>query len=325
MSAALAGVVLLLTATLLAATAVASEQTATIESATEAHNPPAGLSDLKTLERQIQATVDKVSPAVVGVSGGSGVVVSQDGYVLTVAHVGARAGRDVTIVFPDGREAKGKTLGNDRGMDAGLVKITERGPWPHAEMGRSEDLKVGQWCVTLGYPISFERGKPPIVRVGRVLRNRSPMIVTDCPIMGGDSGGPLIDLQGRVIGIGSRCDNTLTMNIHVPIDRFHDHWDQLVQGKDFDSRFANVAFLGVGPDETTDEARIGYVISETAAEKAGIKAGDTVLKIDGNQLQSYDELPPLIWKRKPGDEVEIEILRGEQTLKLKATLGRHPG
>jgi serine protease Do len=305
--------ILSVTAALAAATAVATAQT------------PTSLSNLKALERQIRATVDRVSPAVVGVSGGSGVVVSEDGYVLTVAHVGVRAGRDVTIEFPDGRQVKGKTLGNDRGTDAGLVKITGDGPWPYAEMGRSEDLKAGQWCVTLGYPISFERGKPPIVRVGRVLRNRSPMIVTDCPIMGGDSGGPLLDLQGRVIGIGSRCDNTLTVNMNVPIDRFRDHWDLLVQGEDFDSRFANVAFLGVGPDESTDEARIGYIISETAAEKAGIKVGDTVLKIDGNELSSYDDLPPLIWRRKPGDEVEIEVRRGDQTMKIKATLGQHPG
>jgi serine protease Do len=288
-------------------------------------SPPASIADLKAMERQIQATLDKVTPSVVAVSGGSGVVVSEDGIVLTVAHVGGRAGRDVTITFPDGQKVKGKTLGNDRGVDAGLVKITDEGSWPHAEMGKSTDLKAGQWCLTLGYPVSFERGKAPVVRIGRVLQNQSPMIVTDCTIMGGDSGGPLFDLDGRVIGIGSRCDNTVTMNIHVPIDRYHDNWERLVKGDDFNSLLAKVAFLGVGPDDESDDARIGHVVRGSAAEKAGIKVGDVIVKLDGHELKEYAELPALIRSREPGDEVEIEVRRGEEAVKLKATLGRHGG
>jgi serine protease Do len=286
---------------------------------------PASIADLKDMERQIRATLDKVTPSVVAVSGGSGVVVSEDGIVLTVAHVVGRAGREVTITFPDGRVVKGKTLGNDRGVDAGLVKITDEGSWPHAEMGKSAGLRAGQWCLTLGYPVSFERGKAPVVRIGRVLENQPSMIVTDGTIMGGDSGGPLIDLEGRVIGIGSRCDNTVTTNIHIPIDRYHDNWDRLVNGEDFNSLLSNVAFLGVAPDESSDDARIGRVIPGSAAEKAGIQVGDLILKLDGHELKEYAELPALIRSREPGDEVEIEVRRGEETLKIEATLGRFGG
>ena len=115
-------------------------------------------------------------------------VVSKEGLVLTVAHVGQRAGRSVFVIFPDGRRHRAITLGNDRGADAGMVKITDPGPWPSAEIGTSADLKPGQWCLTLGYPITFDLGRPPIVRIGRVLTTWKTEMVTDCTIMGGDSG-----------------------------------------------------------------------------------------------------------------------------------------
>lgn len=286
---------------------------------------PTDLAGFKALERRIRETVKKVTPCVVGVSGGSGVVVSEDGYVLTVGHVGERAGRNVMLTFPDGRRARGKTLGNDYGVDAGLIKITDKGPWPHAEMGKSGDLKPGQWCLTLGYPVSFDRGKPAPVRIGRVLRGGPTMIITDVTIMGGDSGGPLFDLDGKVIGIGSRCDNRLTTNIYVPVDTYHDGWDRLVQGEDFDSLVPNIAYLGVFPDEDAEDARIAEVFPDTGAAKAGLKPGDVILKFDGKELERYADLPPLIEARKPGDEVEIEVRRGEETVKLKAVLGRRNG
>ena len=131
---------------------------------------PQSIADLKALERKVQQVVAKVSASVVVIAEGSGVVVGSDGYVLTVAHVGGHAGRDVTVVFPDGRRARAVTLGNDSGMDAGMAKITDPGPSPYAAIGSSEDLKPGQRRLTLGYPVTFgPHGKPPLVRIGRVL------------------------------------------------------------------------------------------------------------------------------------------------------------
>jgi serine protease Do len=286
---------------------------------------PTSLADLKALERQVQQVAKKVTPCVVGVSGGSGVVVSEDGLVLTVAHVGEHEGRRVTVTFPDGRRVRGRTLGNDHGVDAGMVQLDGEGPWPHAELGTSDDLEQGQWCVTLGYPVSFERGKPPVVRLGRVLRNRSGMIFADCKIMGGDSGGPLFDLEGRVIGIGSRCDDDVLLNIHVPIDSFHDNWDRLVGGEDFNSRSPRVAFLGVAPSEDIDDDRIDMVVPGSAAEKAGFQQGDLILRFGDKPVDRYEKLPALVHKRKPGDKVAIVIRRGEETLTLDVTLGGRGG
>lgn len=306
---------------LLLCLAFSSPATTTFAAEPAAESSPTTLADLKALEHQVQAVAKKVTPCVVGVSGGSGVVVSEDGLVLTVAHVGEHEGRRVTVTFPDGRRVRGRTLGNDHGVDAGMVKLDGKGPWPFAELGSSDDLQRGQWCVTLGYPVSFERGKPPVVRLGRILVNRKETIFADCKIMGGDSGGPLFDLEGRVIGIGSRCDDDILLNIHVPIDAFRKNWDRLVAGEDFNSHSPRVAFLGVAPGEDIDDDRIEMVVSGSAAEKAGIQPGDLIVKFGDKPIERYEELPPLVHRRKPGDTVAIVVQRGEERLTLDVTLG----
>ena len=283
--------------------------------------PPRDIADLKALEQRIRKTVAEVSPSVVSVAGASGVVISDDGYVLTVAHVGQRAGRSVIVTFPDGRRAQAVTLGNDYGTDAGMVKISSPGPWPHAKTTSSRDLKPGQWCLTLGYPMTFEHGKPPVVRIGRILRNEKGAVITDCTIMGGDSGAPLFDLDGKVLAIGTKCDNSLVYNIHVPLDRFTAVWDRLVQGEDFDSLAPKPA-LGVTAAEGADDARLGNVNTGSAAEQAGLKRGDVLLKFDGNEVRKFEELPPLVQRHKPGDKVEIEFRRGGENLKRQVVLGR---
>jgi serine protease Do len=295
---------------------------ATSAATAPAVSPSRNITDLKGLERKMQQVVAKVSPSVVSVADGSGVVVSSDGYVLTVAHVAEKAGRQVVVVFPDGRRARAVTLGNDYGVDAGMAKISEPGPWPYVAIGNSDELKPGQWCLTIGYPVTFEHGKPPLVRIGRVLQNVKTELITDATIMGGDSGAPLFDLDGKVIAIGSTCDDrTVVHNIYVPIDRFRDGWKQLAAGEDFNSLAPKRAMLGVGADENTDDARIGSIVPGSAAEKAGLKPGDVVLKFEDRPIQTYEELPPLIWQRRPGDKVKIAIRRGGETLELRVTLG----
>jgi serine protease Do len=285
---------------------------------------PASLAELKELNDHVIAMVAKVRPAVIQVGGGTGVVVSGDGLVMCVAHVGTRAGRPVTFIFPDGRRARGVTLGNDKVGDAGMMKITDRGTWPYVDVAKPEDIKLGEWCVALGYPISFDQQqRHPAVRLGRVYRHDELNVSSDCTIMGGDSGGPLFDIQGRVIGISSTCGNSVLENRHVSVDRFQRYWDRLVKGDDLDELDPGQgALLGVQSDPDVDAAKVAEVTPDGAAAKAGFKPGDVVIKFAGKEIRTFQDLIAEVRQHKPGEKVDVELHRGEEVLKIAVTLGK---
>jgi serine protease Do len=306
---------------------------------------PTSLAELKDLNDRVKAMVAKVRPAVVQVSAvertgvaaprvqaGSGVVVSADGLVMCVAHIGTRAGRPVTFVFPDGRRARGVTLGNDKAGDAALMRITDRnqadrGAWPHVDVAKPEDIKLGEWCAAVSYPVSFDQQqRHASVRLGRVYRHDALTVSSDCTIMGGDSGGPLFDLQGRVIGINSTCGNSVLENFHVSVDRFQRFWDRLLASDDLEELEPGYgALLGVQSAADGDSPRIGSVTPDGAATKAGIKAGDVVNKFAGKEIRTFQDLTAEVRKHKPGEKVEIELHRGEEVLKISVTLGKKAG
>ncbi len=196
---------------------------------------PKDLAGFQALQTQIQAVVRKVLPSVVGIqiggSAGSGVIVSEDGIVMTAGHVVIKPGQAVTFFLSDGKPVKGITLGLSANADAGLMKITEPGKWPFVPLGDSASLKPGMWCLAIGHPLGYHQGRPPVVRVGRILQKSESMIQTDCPLVGGDSGGPLIDLDGKVIGINSRIAGPTDVNLHVPVNVFREMWDQMLKGQ----------------------------------------------------------------------------------------------
>src|SRR6185295_19283905 len=116
-----------------------------------------------------------------------------------------------TLTFPDGKQVKGKALGANTGTDSGLIKITDEGKYPYCEMGNSADLKKDQWCVAIGHPGGLKPNRTPPVRLGRINglpgkaeADKVVWVTTECTLVGGDSGGPLFDMNGRVIGIHSR-------------------------------------------------------------------------------------------------------------------------
>src|SRR5262249_54284471 len=154
-----------------------------------------GLEDLKALQAATKAVLKKTMPATVGLvigqNAGSGVIVNEEGYILTAGHVSGEPGKDAIILLPDGTRLKGKTLGRNDGIDSGMIKITSKPPkggkWPHAEMGDSSKVKENQWVVAIGHPGGWRKGRTPVVRLGRVLRTDKSSIQTDCPLVGGDS------------------------------------------------------------------------------------------------------------------------------------------
>src|SRR5262249_46582566 len=185
---------------------------------------PENIEELKAIQLQVRKVLEKAIPCTVGIrigaAQGSGVIVSKDGYVLTAGHVSGTPGKDCTLVLPDGKTVKGKTLGVNRGIDSGMIKIVEEREWPFVEIGKSADLKAGQWCIATGHPGGYKNGRSPVVRVGRILTPGKSAITSDCTLVGGDSGGPLFDMSGRVIGIHSRIGGSITSNVHVPVDTY---------------------------------------------------------------------------------------------------------
>jgi len=222
---------------------------------------PEDVADLRAIEARVKAVAAKVVPCTVavrvGTAQGSGVIVSEEGYVLTAGHVADEPGQKAVFVFSDGKTAEGTTLGIHRRADAGLAKIDDEGPWPHLEMGDAPS-QLGAWCVAAGHPLGYQEGRPPVIRLGRVLQSRPDAIRTDCPLVAGDSGGPLLDLEGRVIGVNSRIGGSVKVNVHVPVGVFRDHWERLVKGEAWDDGTP-------GKDSSEVRAAFGQVVAEAAA------------------------------------------------------------
>jgi len=288
-----------------------------------AKSVPTTKEDLVTIQAAIQQATKKAMPATVGISiggtFGSGVVVTEDGYVLTAGHVAARPNQNATVIFPDGKRVRAKTLGMNYDMDSGMLKIVEEGKYPHVEMGRSKDLKLGQWCITLGHPGGIQRNRPPVLRAGRILFIRDDAIMSDCTLMGGDSGGPLLDTNGRVIGIHSRISEEIIDNYHVPIDTFRDTWDRLAKGEAWGGPVRG-PILGINGQDDANGCRITAVYTGSPADGAGLKNDDVIMQFAGQDVKGLLSLQVMIAQRKVGDEVTLKVRRGTETLELKAKL-----
>jgi serine protease Do len=196
-------------------------------------------------------------------------------------------------------------------------------------MARSADLKPGQWCIATGHPGGYKTGRTPPVRLGRVLNATDRLIQTDCTLVGGDSGGPLFDLQGRVIGIHSRIGGPITANIHVPVDTYRDTWDRLARAEIWGSRIGGRGPTGANPglqvDGESKDCRVSEVVPGGPADKAGFKVADVITKFDGQKITNSEDLVVLIRRKRPGDEVAVEVLRGQEVVTLKLVLGRRGG
>jgi serine protease Do len=296
---------------------------------------PESLQELRALQEQVRGITKKVMPAVLnvrlGMSQGSGVIISPDGYVLTAGHISGTPGRDVYLTLADGRKVKGKTLGVNRRMNSGLIKISDEGPWPYVEMGKSGDIKKGQWCLAIGHPGGLKPGRPPVVRLGRILDFGPVLIRTDCTLVGGDSGGPLFDMSGKVLGIHGRIGSELTANMHVPVDTYRETWDKLKAGHAWGGGTVgqptkrNDPYIGVQGDPEGANCKILEVVPGGPAEKAGIKANDVVLRFAGQKIGDFDSLRSLVQRRQVGEEVAVEVRRGDRTVVLTLVLGKRPG
>jgi serine protease Do len=286
---------------------------------------PQTVDDLATIERRIRGlSVDLMRATVavgVGQAQGSGVIVSADGFVLTAAHVAQVPGREATVVLSDGRHVEARTLGLNRDLDCGLLKITTAGQWPHAEIGKAGDVVVGDWCMAMGHPRGYHEGRAPVLRLGRIVAIREDALQTDCTLAAGDSGGPLFDIHGRVIGVHSRIGPATIWNLHVPASTFVDNWDRLTAAERWGRLpVQGEALLGVRGVNDPRGCRINFVAESSPAETAGLKVDDVIVRFDSGPIASFEQLLKTVREKHPGDRVTLGVLRGDGAAEISVVL-----
>lgn len=284
---------------------------------------PEGLDDLLAIERRVTELAGKLKECTVAVqigrAQGSGVIISEDGYVLTAAHVSGGVGRSVSMILADGRAVQGKSLGLNATADGALIKIDGGGKWPFAKLAEPGSVQPGDWCIATGHPEGRQDDRPPVLRLGRVVGQRGRFLQTECTLVGGDSGGPLFDLDGRVIGIHSRIANPADWNFHVPADFYSKHWDRLVRGDAWDESDGR-PLLGINGDSHPDGVRISGITPGYPAEAADLRAGDIVVELDGKPVADLPALAGMLRRKRFGDVVTLAINRGGRVIEKQVEL-----
>jgi serine protease Do len=268
---------------------------------------------------------------------GSGFIISADGYILTNAHV-VNDADEVLVKLTDKREFKAKIIGIDRRTDVALVKI-EASNLPRVVFGDPTQLKVGEWVVAIGSPFGLENTVTAgiVSAKGRALpqENYVPFIQTDVAINPGNSGGPLFNLKGEVVGINSqifsRSGGYMGLSFAIPIDVALEVQNQLKN-----SGKVTRGWLGINIQEITREladsfgmkntqgALVAGVEKGSPAEKAGLLAGDVILKFDNKPISTSSDLPRVVAGTKPGKDVGVEVLRKGSVKNLALTVGEMP-
>ncbi|MCU0454352.1 MAG: S1C family serine protease [Bacteroidetes bacterium] len=277
---------------------------------------------------------------------GSGFFVSGDGYIVTNDHVAGNAAQ-IKITMTDGRQLDAEIVGTDALSDLSLLKVEGSG-FPTVELGNSDDIIIGEWAIALGNPFGlFEINDKPTVTVGVIsaagmnlgsMNNRyyRDMIETDAAINGGNSGGPLVNAEGKVVGVntliftGGQSTTFVGYGFAIPINKVKRIVDEL-------KRKGKVSRdITTGIDVQPVDARIaryfglrevqGVIVSDLRpagpGEKAGLKVGDIILQVNGERVNSEQEIIGMLFDAKPGDILKLQVFRDRKTLDLNLKLER---
>jgi serine protease Do len=291
---------------------------------------PRDLDELRAMEsqqRRVSAMASQCTVSVqIGPAQGCGVIITGSGYVLTAAHVAMRPNKPANIRLSDGTIVRARTLGLNRNVDAGLLKIEPNqrsGPWPHASLGTSAGLIPGMWSLASGHPGGYDVGRGPVTRVGRIIEAKPSSMVTDCALIGGDSGGPLFDLGGRLIAIHSRIGNDVSENLHVPIDNYASSWKRMQAGESYGYLPGFRPSLGVrGSAASQAGAVVESVKQGSPADDADIRADDIIDQFGEDSITSFKDLREAVSQTMPGERVDIWLRRNGASRKVRVEIGR---
>ena len=268
---------------------------------------------------------------------GSGFIISADGYILTNAHV-IDGADEITVKLTDKREYKAKVIGADKRTDVALIKIEAAG-LPVVKLGDPNKLKVGEWVLAIGSPFGFDNTVTAgiVSGKGRSLpqENLVPFIQTDAAVNPGNSGGPLFNLRGEVVGINSqiysRTGGYMGLSFAIPIDLALDVQSQLrATGRVSRGR------IGVVIQEVTKEladsfgltkpqgAWVNSVEKGGPADKAGVEVSDIIIKFDGKAVNSSSDLPRIVGATRPGSKVNLQVWRKGAAKELTVTVAEIP-
>jgi serine protease Do len=271
------------------------------------------------------------------ISGGSGFIISADGYILTNHHV-VEGADEVTVRLKDRNEYAAKIVGSDPQSDVALLKIEATG-LSSVTLGNSDLLRPGQWVVAIGSPLGLEYSVTAgiVSAVGRsnqfdASQRYVPFIQTDVAINRGNSGGPLFNLAGEVVGINSQILSTsggsIGLSFSIPVNLVKTVTEQLRTKGRVTRGVLGVSIQSVSREfaKELDLPRIGGALvsgvnAGSAAEKAGVKAGDVILSYNGTEIGDSAELPPLVGATAPGARSTIGVFRDGKTLNLPIVVG----
>ncbi|MCH1440121.1 MAG: S1C family serine protease, partial [Rubripirellula sp.] len=255
-----------------------------------------------------------------------GVIIDGGGKVLTAAHVAMRPNKPATVILANGRRLEAMTLGLNKNVDAGMLQISpgqnEGADWPHATLGDSSKLARGMWCIATGHPSGFDQTRGVVTRVGRIARVNRSALRTDCALIGGDSGGPLFDLSGKLIAIHSRIGNDVEENLHIPIDNYINSWERLVAGDSWGALPGFRPVLGVQGNSQAEEAVIDIVRPDSAAKKAGIQQGDIIREFGDRKITDFQSLKDAVAETMPGENVRVRGQRDGSPVFFRVVIGR---
>lgn len=294
---------------------------------------PESEDDLRAIESALKSALQTAKKATVclelGQGSGSGVIISPDGLILTAAHVTGGVSKEITAILADGSKVKCESLGLNSDTDCAMAKIIEKGTYPYCEVDHNDSSKLGDWVFSLGHSGGYDKNRGVGVRIGRLIKVADSTVQSDCSLIGGDSGGPLFDMNGRLIGIHSRVGLNLQQNMHVPMREFQRHWDGMLKSEFLgEGPYAKKpqkgsGFLGVGSEETADgKLRVTKIGRESPAETAGIKVNDMILKIDGKEIQGKEMMQDMLKEKAAEDKLVLLLLRSGKEIEITVRLAK---